>query len=73
VRVVKGDGSIDVRTVQVGRRQGPRWIVTAGLHAGDRVVVDAPTLRAGTKVVARAATADDAPAEAAPTPRREAP
>ena len=73
VRVVKADGSIDVRTVTMGRRVGPRWIVASGLRAGDRVVVDAPTLRAGTKVVAHAATADDAPAEAAPTPRREAP
>jgi len=73
VRVVKTDGSIDVRTVTMGRRLGPRWIVASGLQAGDRVVVDAPTLRAGTKVVARAAPADDAPAEAAPTPRREAP
>ena len=52
---------------------GPRWIVVEGLQAGDRVVVDAPTLRAGTKVVARAAATDDAPADAAPAPRREAP
>jgi membrane fusion protein (multidrug efflux system) len=72
VRVVKADGSIDVRPVTMGRRQGSRWIVTAGLKAGDRVVVDAPTLRAGTKVVARAA-ADDASTDAAPAPRREAP
>jgi membrane fusion protein (multidrug efflux system) len=73
VRVVTAAGTIEVRGVKTGRRIGPRWIVTEGLRAGDRVVVDAPTLRAGTKVVAHAATADDAPAEAAPTPRREAP
>jgi RND family efflux transporter MFP subunit len=72
VRVVKADGSVDVRSVTMGRRQGARWIVTSGLQAGDRVVVDAPALRAGTKVVARAA-ADEASTEAAPAPRREAP
>jgi RND family efflux transporter MFP subunit len=61
VRVVKADGSIDVRAVEMGRRIGSRWIVTSGLRAGDQVVVDAPTLRAGTKVNARAATAAEAP------------
>ena len=55
VRVVKADDTIDVRAVKMGRRVGPRWIVESGLQAGDRVVVDAPALRTGTKVVARAA------------------
>jgi membrane fusion protein (multidrug efflux system) len=58
LRVVKADGAIEVRPVKMGRRVGSRWIVASGLQAGDRVVVDAPSLRAGTKVVARAAEAE---------------
>ena len=72
VRVVKADDVIDVRAVQMGRRVGPRWIVTSGLQAGERVVVDAPTLRPGTKVVARAAAPEPEPA-AEPARPREAP
>jgi membrane fusion protein (multidrug efflux system) len=58
LRLVKPDGAIEVRPVKMGRRTGSRWIVASGLRAGDRVVVDAPSLRAGTKVVARAAEAE---------------
>jgi RND family efflux transporter MFP subunit len=71
VRVVKADETIDVRTVTMGRRVGGRWIVEAGLQAGDRVVVDAPALRTGTKVVARAAAPD--PDEAGRPAAAEAP
>lgn len=52
VRLVKADGAIEIRPVTMGRRVDSRWIVASGLKAGDRVVVDAPSLRAGTKVVA---------------------
>jgi len=74
VRVVKADNSIEVRNVTMGRRVGARWIVASGLRAGDRVVVDAPTLRAGIKVNARAAAPEppDAEADAPATPAREA-
>jgi membrane fusion protein (multidrug efflux system) len=62
VRVVGPDGAIAVRPVTLGRRIGARWIVEHGLAAGDRVVLDAPNLKSGTKVVARAATpGPDAP------------
>jgi RND family efflux transporter MFP subunit len=71
VRVVKADETIDVRTVTMGRRVGGRWIVESGLQAGDRVVVDAPALRTGTKVVARAAAPD--PDEAGKPAAAEAP
>jgi membrane fusion protein (multidrug efflux system) len=54
VRVVGGDGAIAVKTVTLGRRVGGRWIVTDGLQAGDRVVIDATGLRSGTRVTARA-------------------
>src|SRR6185436_16211800 len=74
VRMVNADNSIEVRNVTMGRRVGSRWIVASGLRAGDRVVVDAPTLRAGIKVNARAAAPEpaDAEADAPATPAREA-
>jgi membrane fusion protein (multidrug efflux system) len=50
LRVVTADNKINVRTVTLGRRVGNRWIVEQGLQAGDRVVVDAPSLRDGTAV-----------------------
>jgi membrane fusion protein (multidrug efflux system) len=55
VRVVGADGAVAVKPVTLGRRVGARWIVTSGLQAGDRVVLDGPGLRSGTKVTARAA------------------
>ena len=40
VAVVGADNKVDVRTVAVGDRVDNRWIVTSGLNAGDRVVVE---------------------------------
>jgi RND family efflux transporter MFP subunit len=40
VAVVGADNKIDVRTVTVGDRVDNRWIITSGLNAGDRVVVE---------------------------------
>ena len=39
-----------IRTVTLGQRVGNRWIVEKGLQAGDRVVVDAPSLKDGATV-----------------------
>ena len=69
IRIVKADSTVEIRAAGMGRRIGSRWIVTSGLQAGDRVIVDAPALRSGTKVVARAA----APEPAAERPASEAP
>ena len=66
VRVAKADGTVDVRAVKMGRRVGPRWIVTSGLQAGDQVIVDGPALRSGTKVVTRAAAIEPDAASKAP-------
>jgi membrane fusion protein (multidrug efflux system) len=55
VRIVGSDGTVVVKPVTLGRRVGARWIVAGGLQAGDRVVIDGPSLRSGTKVTARAA------------------
>jgi RND family efflux transporter MFP subunit len=40
VAVVGPDNKVDVRTVAVGDRVDNRWIITNGLNAGDRVVVE---------------------------------
>jgi RND family efflux transporter MFP subunit len=66
VRIAKADGTVDVRAVKMGRRVGSRWIVTSGLQAGDRVILDGPSLRSGTKVLARAAALEPDAAPEAP-------
>ncbi len=40
VVVVGGDGKAEVRVVKVGARTGPDWVITAGLKAGESVVVE---------------------------------
>jgi len=50
VRVIAPDNTVNVRTVTLGKRIGNRWIVDKGLRAGDRVVVDSPSLKEGTLV-----------------------
>ena len=34
------DGKVERRTIQVSRALGDRWLVTSGLTAGDRVIVE---------------------------------
>lgn len=38
--VVGADGKVELRTVQTSRTIGDRWLVDAGLAAGDRVIVE---------------------------------
>lgn len=38
--VVAGDGTVEQRTVQVSRTVGDKWLVSDGLVAGDRVIVE---------------------------------
>jgi membrane fusion protein (multidrug efflux system) len=40
VAVVGDDNKVSVRTVQMGERVGPNWIVEDGLRPGERVVVE---------------------------------
>jgi RND family efflux transporter MFP subunit len=40
VAVVGDDNKVEVRTVGVGDRIGNRWIITNGVNAGDRIVVE---------------------------------
>jgi RND family efflux transporter MFP subunit len=51
VAVVGAGDKVDVRTVMVGDRVDNRWIVTSGLNAGDRVVVEGvQRMRTGVRV-----------------------
>ena len=40
VLVVNGESKVEVRTVKAGRSHGDQWVVTEGLAAGDRVIVE---------------------------------
>ncbi len=50
VRVVGDDNKVATRTVTVGERVGSRWVVTDGLAAGARVVVEGAPTRDGDAV-----------------------
>jgi len=50
LRIAKSDNHVAVRPVKLGPRVGSRWIVEEGLQPGDRVILDAPTVRDGTAV-----------------------
>jgi RND family efflux transporter MFP subunit len=40
VAVVDGENKVSIRTVKVGDRVGPEWIVAEGLKQGERVIVE---------------------------------
>src|SRR3984893_8131388 len=49
--VVGPDNTVELRTLQTDRAVGDKWVVTAGLKPGDRVIVDGLQLaRPGSKV-----------------------
>jgi len=51
VAVVGADDTVDLRTVQVGERVGPLWIVGQGLKPGERVIVEGiDRMKAGQRV-----------------------
>lgn len=58
VSVVKRDGTVEARPVQLGAQIGSRWAIASGLAAGDRVVVDGwQKVRPGQKVRMQSAAA----------------
>jgi membrane fusion protein (multidrug efflux system) len=57
VHVITPDSRVTIRTVALGQRVGSRWIVEKGLQAGERVIVDAPSLKDGTAVKPQPAAA----------------
>jgi membrane fusion protein (multidrug efflux system) len=51
--IVSPDNTVELRMVQTDRAVGDQWVVTSGLNAGDRVIVEGIQLaRPGSKVVA---------------------
>ena len=63
VFVVKDDGRVAVQPVRTGSVQGGQWLVTEGLKAGDRVVVEGfQKFAAGDKVRPQLVTEADASA-----------
>jgi RND family efflux transporter MFP subunit len=51
VAVVGSDDKVSIRTVQVGERSGPMWIIEQGIKPGERVVVEGvQKVRDGTPV-----------------------
>jgi RND family efflux transporter MFP subunit len=74
VRVVGPDNKVSLRNVTLGARAGNRWVVSAGLAAGDQVVLDGPQLRDGTLVTPTpvTASAQNDPAQAAAADARPA-
>ena len=72
--MVVGEGDkVEQRPVELGARSGENWLVTGGLKAGERIVVDGlQSARPGTVVSPRALVPLKAP-EAAPGPGKPAP
>jgi RND family efflux transporter MFP subunit len=60
VAVVGSDDKVSIRTVQVGERSGPMWIIEQGLKPGERVVVEGvQKVRDGVSVKIATATASN--------------
>lgn len=65
VMLVNGEGKVEPRVVEADQSLGDKWVVTAGLAPGDRVIVEGlQKARPGTPVQAQEAGAAPAPAAA---------
>lgn len=65
IEVVGPDNRVEVRTVEVGPTSGTDWVITRGVAAGERVVVQGnEKVRNGMLVRPQPATANPAPAAA---------
>lgn len=53
VRVVGEGDTVTTKLVKVGQRVGSRWLVTEGLSAGQRVVVDGASTKDGQRVTVK--------------------
>lgn len=70
VFVVNAQNTVEARLVETGRSAGKFWIVTGGLKAGERIIVEGlQRVRPGTVVQAEAAGAAPAPVAATPANR----
>jgi membrane fusion protein (multidrug efflux system) len=77
--VVAADGTVELRTVQVNRTIGDKWLVDAGLQPGDRVIIEGlQKIKPGMPVQptefvpAAAADSDRAPADTVIQPLEKA-
>ena len=65
--VVGADGKVESRVVEVARTVGDRWLVTGGLQAGERIIVEGlQKVRPGAVVTATEAALQALPPAAAP-------
>lgn len=70
---VKPDNTVEPRSIQVGRVVGDKWLVTGGLAAGDRVIVEGlQKAKPGAKVKPVQAGVNAAPAGASPQAENQA-
>ena len=54
VAVISSDGKAEIRPVKVGSRTGTDWVISSGLKAGEKVVVEGlQKVKAGAPVVAK--------------------
>lgn len=68
--VVGADGKVESRTVQVARTIGDQWLVSGGLSAGDRIIVEGlQKVRPGAVVIANEAGVAPVAASIAPPAR----
>jgi membrane fusion protein (multidrug efflux system) len=66
VMVVNGENKVEPRIVETEQSIGDKWVVTAGLAAGDRVIVEGlQKAKPGSPVQVQEAGAATAPAAAA--------
>jgi membrane fusion protein, multidrug efflux system len=79
VMVLKQDDTVEQRMVTPAERIGALWVITAGLKAGEKIVVDGlQKIRTGMKVTPTVVTIEEQPADAGagdeqPAPEAEAP
>jgi len=67
--VVGPDDTVEVRGIEVSNRVGNNWLVTKGLAVGDRLILaGTQRLKAGMKIVPKAAPAETASPAAGDTP-----
>jgi membrane fusion protein (multidrug efflux system) len=73
VALVGADGKAEIVPVKVGERVGPMWVITQGLKAGLKVVVEGvQKVRTGMPVNAKPWTPPSTPAAATPAPPKPA-
>jgi RND family efflux transporter MFP subunit len=72
--IVGADGKAEIRPVKVGARSGTDWVISSGLKAGEKVIVEGiQKVKAGAPVAAKPWTPpSEKPAAAAPEAKPEA-